>query len=616
MGSFTNPQRIINKEFDVYAQSAAATTNQVAKTVASMRADIAKQKLYTDKLQVVDDNKEFSLRTSLNEVGTTGNAILDENILAFWNDKVDDYFQIKNAMTDGTLSRQEGNRALAQIEGLVPSFKSMVNVLATNSATFKEDVANGKVSSVGSIENKSILNRIGQGGNVGIVERNGRLYFFAPAENGEPEALINGTELLAQSNGGVPMYQKKPDLTTNYTEIFNAVVKPEDVTSKYVEPITIEKGQKHPITGEPMNNLEAGYKYTYRTITKDNRDIALKDLVNSPAVATMAGNDDMMARVWQDEIADGKFNEETQMWEPPNSIGAISQRLNLDPEMFKDGWHQYAEDMTEEERQALDNNQNAVMREYLGNKIYNDNSVMDNTMKFVKKEPYDPNANEEQTGEPYYNKTVEKAYDFFQNPVDNANLLVNSTIDDQIVSGVRINDEGLIELYHTDASFDQGTSGDVKDMETTIATFRKDDPLAQAKLARLMQEGIGGKNKDNYEASNKAEELYPVYAEKMRLEKLEAKEAQKGNGGFGNFLHEKDYFKWKKTNIGELTKEEQAEINLGDQGKYGRAAKLLLRYLRPEIQEREGFTKAILNQAEMEVMKMIMEERKLTGSLK
>ena len=59
MGSFTNPQRIINKEFDVYAQSAAATTNQVAKTVASMRADIAKQKLYTDKLQVVDDNKEF-----------------------------------------------------------------------------------------------------------------------------------------------------------------------------------------------------------------------------------------------------------------------------------------------------------------------------------------------------------------------------------------------------------------------------------------------------------------------------------------------------------------------------------------------------------------------------
>jgi hypothetical protein len=153
-------------------------------------------------------------------------------------------------------------------------------------------------------------------------------------------------------------------------------------------------------------------------------------------------------------------------------------------------------------------------------------------------------------------------------------------------------------------------------METTIATFRKDDPVAQAKLARLMQEGIGGKNKDNYEASNKAEELYPIYAEKMRLEKLEAKEAQKGNGGFGNFLHEKDYFKWKKTNIGELTKEEQAEINLGGEGKYGKAAKLLIRYRRPEIQEREGFTKAILNQAEMEVMKMIMEERKLAGSLK
>ncbi len=614
MGNFTNPQRIINKEFDVYAKSAAATTNQVARTVADMRSQIAKQKLYTDKLQVVDDNKELNLRSKLNEVGTTGNAILDENILAFWNDKVDNYFQIKNAMNDGTLSRQEGNRALAQIEGLVPSFKKMVTTLGTNSATFKEDVANGNVSSVGSIENKSILNRIGQGGNVGIVERNGNIYFIAPEEGGEPKALINGSELLAQ--GDTPMYQRKPDLSASNTEIFNAVIKPEDITSKYVEPIIVEKGSLNPITGEPMNNLEAGYQYTYRTITKDNRETAVKDLVNSPAVSTMVGNDGLMARVWQDEIADGEFNEETQMWEPPNSIGAISQRLNLDPEMFKDGWHQYAEDMTEEERQALDNNQNAVMRDYLGNKIYNDNAVMDNTMKFVKKEPYNPNTNDEQTGEPYYNKTVENVYDFFQNPVDNANLLVNSTINGQIVSGVRINDEGLIELYHTDASIDQGTSGDVKDMETKIAEFRKDDPISQAKLARLMQEGIGGKNKDNYEASNKAQELYPIYAEKMRLEKLEAKEAQKGNGGFDNFLHEKDYFKWKKTNIGELTKEEQAEINLGDQGKYGRAAKLLLRYLRPEIQEREGFTKAILNKAEMEVMKMIMEERKLAGSLK
>ncbi len=612
MGSFTNPQRIINKEFDVYAQSAAATTNQVAKTVASMRADIAKQKLYTDKLQVVDDNKEFSLRTSLNEVGTTGNAILDENILAFWNDKVDDYFQIKNAMTDGTLSRQEGNRALAQIEGLVPSFKSMVNVLATNSATFKEDVANGKVSSVGSIENKSILNRIGQGGNVGIVERNGRLYFFAPEENGEPEALINGTELLAQSNGGVPMYQKKPDLTTNYTEIFNAVVKPEDVTSKYVEPITIEKGQKHPITGEPMNNLEAGYQYTYRTITKDNRDIAIKDLVNSPAVATMAGNDDMMARVWQDEIADGKFNEETQMWEPPNSIGAISQRLNLDPEMFKDGWHQYAEDMTEEERQALDNNQNAVMREYLGNKIYNDNSVMDNTMKFVKKEPYNPNANDEQTGDTYYTKTVETVYDFFQNPIDNANLMVNSTIkyngSDVVINDVKINEEGKVELIKYDYSLDSGTDGELVNKETVITTFDPNDPIDKAKLVRMRQEGIGGKSKDNVLAANKAVELYPVYAEKMAKEKQLSKEKESQAGGFGNFVDDQDYRKWKTNNkLSDIKDDEELRILKNNQK---------LQQILFDSTTEKKITKAMINEAEHEAMKEVLEYRKLMGKVK
>ena len=432
MGNFTNPQRVINKEFDAYTQSASANINSIAKTVGDMRNGIMKQKQYTEKLQQVDDQKDFNLRSSLNEMGTTGSAILDENILGFWNDKVDNYFQIKNAMSDGTLSRQEGNRALAQIEGLVPRFKSMVNVLATNSATFREDVANGNVSSVGSIENKSILNRIGKGGNVGIVERGGGLYFYAPEEDGEPQAMINGSELLAQSNGDTPMYQTKPNLAEAETEIYNAVVKPEDINSDFVEPIQIVKGDPNPITGEPMNNLEEGKIYTYRTITKDNRPKAIESLVNSPAVATLTGNDDLMARVWQDEIPDGKKNEDGA-WDDNNSIGAISERLNLDPELFKDGWHQYAEDMSEEDRTKLDTQQNQVMQQYLGNKIYNDNAVNDNTLKFVKKEVLNSEDKNPETENPYYRDLMSRNIKFFENPIENANMLVNHTIKGQVV---------------------------------------------------------------------------------------------------------------------------------------------------------------------------------------
>ena len=44
MGNFTNPQRIINKEFDAYTQSASANINSIAKTVGDMRNGTMKQK--------------------------------------------------------------------------------------------------------------------------------------------------------------------------------------------------------------------------------------------------------------------------------------------------------------------------------------------------------------------------------------------------------------------------------------------------------------------------------------------------------------------------------------------------------------------------------------------
>ncbi len=113
--SFTNPQRIINKEFDTYINSGKNLTNNVAKTVGDMRTQIAKQKKYTTELQQSQDQADFAMRSKLNELSSTGNQILDENILSFWNEKVDGYFKIKNLMQEGHITRQEGNRELARI---------------------------------------------------------------------------------------------------------------------------------------------------------------------------------------------------------------------------------------------------------------------------------------------------------------------------------------------------------------------------------------------------------------------------------------------------------------------------------------------------------------------
>ena len=587
--SFTNPQRIINKEFDTYINSGKNLTNNVAKTVGDMRTQIAKQKKYTTELQQSQDQADFAMRSKLNELSSTGNQILDENILSFWNEKVDGYFKIKNLMQEGHITRQEGNRELARISSLVPKFSKLVKSIGENSANFKTDLANGNVSSVGSIENKRILDLVGKGGNVGIVEKNGELYLFTPQDGENEPAMINGSQLLADEVNGTPMYQKKPNLSEPGTAIFNKEIQPDSLDGEFVEYIEVKKGDINPVTGEPITNLEEGKKYTYKTITEKRKPDAIAKLVNSPAVATMVANDNMMARVWQDEI-------------PDEEIERIAIEMGFDPSLYKDAWHDYAEDMSEEQRAKLDQEQSAVMKQYLGTKFYNDNATMDNTLKFVKEEVYDPNEQNDK-GNPYYMETVEDIYDFASNPIDNQNIILNTTIDNKTVNDVVVNSDGTITLNQLDYSLDEGTGGKVVDKTTFIGKYDPKDPVSMTKLAQQVQKSIGGNNKENNEAIFKMRKLYPAYYNKMLKERelAEAEEAEKG--GFGGFADSNSYTKWKQTNKLDKLSDEEKKVLSGD--------RKLMNYLYHQNNPDKGkeITQKMINEAEYEAMKRILELR-------
>ena len=109
--SFTNPQRIINKQFDAFVAGGNNITKGIAPDMATMQKHIAEQKKYTKELEQIDQQTGFQLRSKLNELGTTGNRVLDENIQVFWNEQVDNYFKIKNAMQDGTITKQDSKRS-------------------------------------------------------------------------------------------------------------------------------------------------------------------------------------------------------------------------------------------------------------------------------------------------------------------------------------------------------------------------------------------------------------------------------------------------------------------------------------------------------------------------
>ena len=579
--SFKNPQRIINKEFDTFINSNKNLTNSIATSMSEMHEQIAKQKKYTKELQQQDQNDGFTLRSKLNELGTTGNQILDENIQAFWNEKVDDYFRIKNGMQDGLITKQEGNRDLARIMALVPQFKKQVSIIGLQAAAFKKDALAGNVSSIGSIENKSFLKRAGEGGNIGIVERGGSLYFYAPAEDGEPASMINGSEILTMENSGQNMYQNKPgaDFTATGTEIFNKVIQPDSGDSDFVTYQPFVKGDTNPQTGKKFTNLEAGKVYTYRTVTPDKKEEAITALKSSNATTTLLSNDNLMKRVWQDEIPDGEFNEETQEWEPPNSIGAIATSLNLDPEMYKDGWHEFTKDMDEDQISELNANQNNIMTSYLAQQFYNDNASMDNTMKYVKEEVITAETKNEVTGEPYYMDVVNNTLDFFANPLDNKNLMINRDIyidgSNQTITDIEIKgDEIILKKDDYELQLDSGKLDEngqpiksSKRVTSDIAKYNLRDPRQQAALAQALQRSAGGSNQDNLQIIQGIARLYPELFNKRKVASDKEKQSKgqvfntSNSAGGGIFTDQVAYEKWKKSNPLTAESKKQFSIN-------------------------------------------------------
>jgi len=596
--SFKNPQRTINKEFDAFIRGGNALTNQIATTTAEIRRGVAAQKKLNQEIQEKDDALMQSLYSKVNELPKTTNALMDQNMLSFWNSKVDEYFKIKNAMQDGIIGRQEGNQALARINGLIPQFKPQVAYLAGESQMYHEDSNNDNVSSVGSIQNKIMLQRIHEGADVRIIEKGGQIYYFSPEQKDEEgnviseAAMLNGNELLANATAEKKLYERKVDLSSPLTAVFNKVIQPDSLDGKFVEYTPpIKKGDINKLTGLPYPGLEEGFQYTYKTIPADKKDAAIEELAKSQGITSLMSNDSSMRRVWQDEI-------------PDEEIQRIATEKGYDISLYEDPWHEFAGDMSPEEIEKVTAEQDDIMRTYLAEKTYNDNATMDNTLKFVKKEVYDPKE-ENEDGNPYYMETVERVYDFFQNPVDNRNLIINDNYKGKTIDDVVINDEGKIELIHNDYSLDIGTDGKNIDRTSVLATYDPKDPIAQSKLAQILQKSLGGNNKDNNQVVMSMTKLYPAYVQQQNLEKQKAKEIERNKGGFGNFPDGDSYEKWKVTNgLDKLT-----DIEL----EFLKQDKQLMFSLDPEMQKKYGYDDVAIGsnirKSEYKVLMAILEQR-------
>lgn len=397
--SYSNPQRIINKEFDVRAKSNRQLQNTIQNTTASIASAVAEQKKQKEELEAANVEKESALRDKVNEFATPGAGQIDKSIIEFWDTKIEDYVNNMNLAANGEITQREAMLRNKKIEALLPQFKQNAATLATNSALQKEALNDGTFSSTGSVGNKEILNRIGNNGDVRIVEKDGAIYYWAPDKDEDGNVIpdsgsfINGAELYA--NPDKPLFNTKADISGLITQGWNKFSGEETGISDYVKTIAVRNGDKHPITGETISGLEDGYEQVIRVPVTENRDKYIDEIESSAYFNGILGNEKEMLSVWQDEIPDGEPDENGQY--PPNSLGFFASggdpSLDIDLDamgLTMEEWQnsvygEYPDDVTDEQKALIDKNQKAVSKRYMANLSWDQNSLTAGASKTIGK---------------------------------------------------------------------------------------------------------------------------------------------------------------------------------------------------------------------------------------
>lgn len=403
--SYSNPQRIINKEFDVRAKANRELQNTIQNTTASIANGVIKQKKQKDELEASNVEKESALRDKVNEFATPGAGQIDKSIIEFWDTKIEDYVNNMNLAANGEITQREAMLRNKKIEALLPQFKQNAATLASNAALQKQALNDGTFSSTGSVGNKEILNRLGNNGDVRIVEKDGAIYYWAPEldEDGnvipDSGSFINGAELY--TNADKPLFNTKTDISGLVSQGWNKFSGEETGISDYVKTIAVKNGDKHPVTGETISGLEDGYEQVIRVPVTENRDKYIDEIESSAYFNGIIGNEKEMLSVWQDEIPDGEPDENGQY--PPNSLGffASGGDPNLDIDLDAMGytgtdeekmsqWQnsvygEYPDNVTPEQKALIDKNQKAVSKRYMANLSWDQNSLTAGASKTIGK---------------------------------------------------------------------------------------------------------------------------------------------------------------------------------------------------------------------------------------
>lgn len=392
---YSNPQRIRNSEFDALDKM----KDSFDRTSQGIFNVVQTQKEYDKKLQEANVDKESKLRDKVNEFTKPGAGQLDNNVVKFWDEKIENYVDNLNLAANGEITQREAMLRNKQIEALLPMFKSNANSLYENASSLQDAINNGTLSSTGSVASKEVLNRLNNNGYIDIVEKDGAIYYWAPEldENGQPiegsGVMLNGSEMYA--NADKPLFNNKADVSGVISTGWNKFSGEESGISDYVKTIAVKNGDSHPITGETISGLEDGYEQVIRVPVTDAKDDFIAEVEASAYLNPMLSNEKEMLSVWQDLIPDGEPDENGEY--PPNTLGFYASggdpNLEIDLDamgLTMEQWQnsvygEYPEDLEPEQIAAIDKAQKDVAKRWMSNSMWDENSISAGASKTIGK---------------------------------------------------------------------------------------------------------------------------------------------------------------------------------------------------------------------------------------
>ena len=292
--SYQNPQIAVNRSFEVMAQQRRLISTSLQQTAKSIGEGIKAQKESQKKMQ--DDLNKFQQTQAdrvadITEIGKSG---FDANTNNYFQSQIDNYIKIKNGIESGDVNRITGSAALAEINQRVAKYQQAAPIVIAEAQRIleamkkPEGTPGAMYSQVPTDQQQMLIDLAGQsesnGSNIHIVDLpTGGLALYNP----DNEAMINLDELVNMEASGKEYFREVPDIKEDLAAAANAIIG--------------EKGSRVDGTVDIQTRNENGRTITTESMTSEQYDNALNNIMNGGGLGALIESDDMDI-IWNDVL--------------------------------------------------------------------------------------------------------------------------------------------------------------------------------------------------------------------------------------------------------------------------------------------------------------------------